>query len=180
MLQAVFVPYAIHHLRLAPAGVGITLAAYGFGMVIGALAAPRMMARLSLGTVVAIGPITGFAAALVMVLTIAMPSAILAGLAFLLLGAGPIVWVVSTTTLRQIVTPAPLLGRISAFSSLANGARPIGAALGGAVGSMFGAEVALILAALGFLAQMLLILLSPVVRQSAQPSGQETSPIGLR
>ena len=100
------------------------------------------MARLSLGTVVAIGPVSGFAAALVLVLTILVPSGFLAAFGFFLMGAGPIVWVVSTTTLRQTVTPNGLLGRVSAINSLAYGARPIGAGLGALIGALYGAKPA--------------------------------------
>src|ERR1700719_395319 len=41
LLLAVFVPYAVRHLRLSAAGVGATLAMYGVGMVVGALLATR-------------------------------------------------------------------------------------------------------------------------------------------
>ena len=43
LLLAVFVPYAVRHLRLAASGVGTTLAMYGVGMIAGALAATRIM-----------------------------------------------------------------------------------------------------------------------------------------
>src|SRR2546430_17496348 len=42
MLQAVYVPYAVHHLGLSAFGVGATLATYGVGMVVGALLTPRI------------------------------------------------------------------------------------------------------------------------------------------
>ena len=109
-------------------------------MVVGALSAARIMERLALGTVIAIGPVSGFIAALAMVLTIFAPWGWLAGLSFFLMGAGPIVWVVSTTTLRQTVTPDHLLGRVSAINSLAYGARPVGAGLGAVIGAFSGAE----------------------------------------
>jgi len=48
----VFVPYAVRHLGLSAAGVGVTLGMYGVGMVVGALAATRVMARLAFGTVI--------------------------------------------------------------------------------------------------------------------------------
>jgi len=175
VIQAVYVPYAMHRLQLSAAGVGLTLAAFGIGMVVGALSAARIMGRLPLGAVIAIGPISGFLAALVMVLTIVVPSAWLAGASFFLMGAGPIVWVVSTTTLRQTVTPDHLLGRVSATTSLAYGARPIGAGLGALIGELFGAEICLIVAAVGFLAQAVVILLSPVTRLKAQPAFQTIS-----
>jgi predicted MFS family arabinose efflux permease len=164
LIMAIYAPYAIHHLSLSAAEAGLTLSAFGVGMVIGALAAPRIMSKLPLGTVIAIGPVCGFAAALVMVLTIFLPSGWLAGLSFFLMGAGPIVWVVSTTTLRQTVTPDHLLGRVSAINALVYGARPVGAGLGAIVGGLWGAEACLMLAAAGFLAQVAIIFLSPVVQ----------------
>ncbi len=140
VIQAMYVPYAVDHLRLSPAGVGTTLAALGGGMVIGALVATRLLGLLPFGVVVAVGPVAGLAAALIMASTIWVPSAALAGLSFFLLGAGPILWVVSTTTLRQTVTPEHLLGRVSAINSLAYGARPVGAAIGALVGASFGRD----------------------------------------
>ena len=50
-----------------------------------------------------------------MVATLWMPTGILAGLSFFLFGAGPILWTISQTTLRQTVTPGALLGRVSAL-----------------------------------------------------------------
>ena len=134
LILAVFVPYAVRALGLSASGVGLTLAMYGAGMVVGALLATRVLRRLQFGTVIALGPVTGFVAAVVMALTTFMPTPILAGLSFFLLGAGPILWVISTTTLRQSVTPPHLLGRVSAINIMAYGARPLGAALGALVG----------------------------------------------
>jgi hypothetical protein len=42
--------------------------------------------------------------------------------------------VISTTTLRQSVTPPSLLGRVSAINIMSYGARPLGSALGAIVG----------------------------------------------
>jgi predicted MFS family arabinose efflux permease len=169
MIFAVFVPYAVHRLDLSAAGVGVTLGMYGVGMVVGALAATRIMRRLAFGTVIGIGPVTGFVASAVIALTTVFPTPLLAGLGFFLLGAGPILWVISTTTLRQSVTPPRLLGRVSAINILAYGARPIGAGLGALFGGLFGAETCLYLAVAGFAVQMLVILLSQAVSLIHQP-----------
>jgi len=169
VLQAVYVPYAVHRLGFSASAVGGTLATYGLGMVAGALLAGRISRTLPLGTVIAIGPLAGLTAALLMVLTIWLPSALLAGASFFLMGAGPILWVISTTTLRQTVTPPALLGRVSAIYLAAYGARPIGAAIGALVGAAWGAETCLVVAALGFLAQALVILASPVPHLARQP-----------
>ena len=169
LILAVFVPYAVRHLGLSASGVGTTLAMYGVGMVLGALLATRVMRRLPFGTVVALGPVFGFAAAIVMALTTIIPTPLLAGLSFFLLGVGPILWVISTTTLRQSVTPPRLLGRVSAINIMSYGARPLGAALGALVGGIYGAEACLYLAVVGFGAQALVILVSPAISLARQP-----------
>jgi predicted MFS family arabinose efflux permease len=169
LVLAVFVPYAVRHLSLSATGVGTTLAMYGVGMVVGALAATRVMKKLAFGTVIGLGPVTGLVAAGVMAVTTIVPTPLLAGLSFFLLGAGPILWVISTTTLRQSVTPPRLLGRVSAINILAYGARPLGSAIGAIVGGFYSAEACLWLAVAIFGAQALVILLSPVVALSRQP-----------
>jgi predicted MFS family arabinose efflux permease len=142
---------------------------YGVGMVVGALSATRVMRRVPVGTVIALGPVTGFVAAAVLALTTLIPSAPLAGLGFFLLGVGPILWVISTTTLRQSVTPPSLLGRVSAINIMSYGARPVGAALGALVGGLYGAEACLYLAVAIFGVQALVILMSPAVSLARQP-----------
>jgi predicted MFS family arabinose efflux permease len=170
LVLAVFVPYAVRRLGLSATGVGVTLAMYGVGMVVGALLATRVMRRLAFGIVIGLGPVTGFVAATVLALTTIVPSPQLAGLGFFLLGAGPILWVISTTTLRQSVTPPRLLGRVSAINILSYGARPIGAGLGAIVGGLYGAEACLYLAAAIFAAQAMVILMSPAVSLARQPA----------
>jgi predicted MFS family arabinose efflux permease len=169
VLQAVYVPYAVHHLGLTASQVGVTLATYGVGMVLGALLAGRVIRALPFGVVIVIGPVSGLGAALVIALTIWAPSFWLAALGFFLMGVGPILWVISTTTLRQTVTPSHLLGRVSAINIAAYGSRPLGAAIGGFVGGLYGAEAALLVAAGGFLIQAVVILMSPVLRLGEQP-----------
>src|SRR4051812_44229055 len=169
LLLAVFVPYAVRHLGLSATGVGTTLAMYGVGMVVGALLATRVMRRLPFGTVIGLGPVTGFVAAVVMALTTVIAMPLLAGLSFFLLGVGPILWVISTTTLRQSVTPPSLLGRVSAINIMSYGARPVGSALGAIVGGFYSAEACLYLAAAIFGVQALVILMSPAVSLPSQP-----------
>jgi predicted MFS family arabinose efflux permease len=169
VVLAVFVPYAVRHLGLSATGVGTTLAMYGVGMVVGALFATRVMRRFAFGAVIGLGPVTGLVAAVVMALTTFIPSPLLAGLSFFLLGVGPILWVISTTTLRQSVTPPRLLGRVSAINILSYGARPLGSAIGAIIGGFYSAEACLYIAVAIFAAQALVILLSPAVSLERQP-----------
>ena len=176
VLQAAYVPYALRTLGLSAQAVGFTLASYGAGMVIGALAAPRFLAALPFGTVVVVGPVVSVAAMATMVATLLWPSGVLAGLAFFLFGVGPILWTISSTTLRQTVTPQALLGRVSSiFLTVNMGARPLGAALGGLVGAQWGAGACLVLALAGFVVQAALIFASPVRRLQRLPPAEASA-----
>jgi MFS family permease len=170
-LQGIYVAYAISTLGHSSTQVGIVLAMYGVGMLVGALAAPRVMARLSFGRVVVIGPFAGLVAAFVMTMTVWTRFVGLPMTTFFLLGAGPIIWTISTTTLRQSVTPIEMLGRVSAVLTMATaGARPIGAGVGALIATVAGVEWCLIAAAAGFLGQALIIISSATASLDAQPS----------
>jgi predicted MFS family arabinose efflux permease len=170
MLQAVYVPYAVHRLGMTASAVGVTLGAYGVGMVCGALAAPSIAHRLRFGRVLTVGPFCGLLASLVMVATLVIPSFWLAMLSFFLLGVGPILWVVGSTTLRQAITPDGMMGRVSAINSTATyGARPLGALLGAAISGQWGMEVCLVTVAAAFLVQALIIVGSPAARLEGVP-----------
>jgi predicted MFS family arabinose efflux permease len=163
VLQAAYVPYAMGALGLSAGAVGATLAAYGVGMVLGALAAGRVIARLPYGRAVLLGPLVSVAAMSAMVASLAWPHAAWAGLSFFLFGVGPILWTISSTTLRQHVTPADRLGRVGAiFLTVNGGARPLGALLGAWVGAWGGAPACLWLALAGFGLQAAVIAASPL------------------
>jgi predicted MFS family arabinose efflux permease len=175
VLQTAYVPYAVNLLGLTAASIGATLATYGAGLVAGALLATRAMRAMNFGTAVIVGPLFSAGAALVMVATLWWPSGWLAGASFFLLGAGPAVWVVSSTTLRQTVTPSAMLGRVSAlFLTVNAGSRPLGAALGagiaGAVGGDAGLKACIVVMAIGFALQALIIVCSPLLRLRALPA----------
>lgn len=161
VLQAAYVPYAVRVLGLSAQTVGITLAAYGAGMVVGALLASRVVAALPFGRAIQLGPAVSVAAAATMVSTLFLPTGVLAATAFFLFGVGPIIWTITSTTLRQSVTPHAMLGRVSSvFLAVNTGARPIGAALGALVGASWGEPACLWLALAGFALQAWVIFAS--------------------
>jgi predicted MFS family arabinose efflux permease len=171
-LQAVYVPYAVHRLGLSASAVGVTLGTYGVGMVCGALAAPAIARRLTFGRVLTIGPFCGLLASLLTVATVVAPSFWIALAGFFLLGAGPILWTVGSTTLRQAITPAGMMGRVSAINSTATyGARPVGALLGAMISGHFGMDGCLVAAACGFAVQAWIIVVSPAAGLAQIPEG---------
>jgi predicted MFS family arabinose efflux permease len=121
------------------------------------------VACLNFGPAIVFGPVVSLAAMAAMVATLLQPSGTLAGLSLFLFGFGPIVWTITSTTLRQTLTPGALLGRVSAlFLTVNMGARPLGAALGGLVGAQWGEAACLWLALAGFALQLAVIVASPV------------------
>ncbi len=170
ILQAVYVAYAVDRIGLTATGIGLTLGAYGAGMVVGAALAPRLARHVPFGGLIGAGPLSALAASCLMLLTVLVPSGLLAGASFFLFGAGPILWSITTTTLRQAVTPDALLGRVSAIVMTASfGVRPIGAAIGTVLAASVGVEACLWASTAAFALQFAILFASPVLRLSRQP-----------
>jgi predicted MFS family arabinose efflux permease len=171
VLQAAYVPYAIRVLGMSASIVGISLATCGAGMVLGALLAQRLLQRVPFGIAVTIGPVVSVLGSLTMFATLWFPSPVLAGFSFFLFGVGPIIWTISTTTLRQTITPQAMLGRVSAiFLTVNAGARPIGAAIGAMVGATWGEAACLGLSLAGFILQAVVVWISKIKALKSLPS----------
>jgi len=108
-----------------------------------------------------------------MVATLWIPTGVLAGVSFFLFGVGPIIWTITSTTLRQSVTAHAMLGRVSSvFLAVNAGSRPLGAALGAVVGAAWGEPACLLLALAGFVLQAVVIVASSLgdLRQLPAPA----------
>ena len=163
VLQAIYVPYAIRTLGMDSSEVGLTMACYGVGMIAGALMASRIVALIPFGMAILLGPLFSVVAATVMLVTQWLPSPGMAGLSYFLFGFGPIIWTITSTTLRQSVTPNIMMGRVTAILIVAStGARPLGALLGGFVGEMGSDLTSLSFVLSGFAVQAILITFSRV------------------
>jgi hypothetical protein len=140
-------------------------------MVAGALAGPWVTRRMAFGRTLVIGPLCGFLASLLMSATLVFAHPSLACASFFLLGAGPILWTIGSTTLRQAITPQAMLGRVSAIVSTATyGARPVGALIGAALATHMGVAACLLASMAAFAVQLIVIVRSPVSRLAALPA----------
>ncbi len=173
VMHAAYVPFAIRTLGMSADIVGITLAAYGAGMIVGSLLAKSVISRVPFGAAVIIGPAFSVLASTVMFATVWLHYPALAGLSFFLFGAGPIIWTITSTTLRQTITPNAMLGRVSAiFLTVNSGARPIGAALGAVIGATWGETSCLAVALAGYSIQLGIIFLSAIRSLKQLPQNQ--------
>jgi MFS family permease len=170
-MQGVFVAYAIDRLGYTVSQVGWTMACYGVGMIAGAAVSRRVFELVPVGAAICIGPLAGFAAMATMATSLIAVETLGPAIAYFLLGAGPILWTISTTTLRQSFTPLDMLGRVSAIIVTATaGARPVGAGIGALVATALGIECAIFLCLAAMAAQAVVIVTSPVAKLIAYPS----------
>lgn len=169
-LLAVWAPLALGPLGLDPARMGLAQSAYGAGLILGALLAPLLSKRLPPLAILIFGPAVSVIAA---AMFLAAPSGngfVFAAMGHFLVGFGPMLWLICQTTVRQLVTPAPLMGRVNATVQTAvYGVRPLGALAGGLVAAHSGLHAALLLIAVAFTLSTLVIVLSPLARLRALP-----------
>lgn len=164
-LQAAFIPIAINTWGLSSETVGYALGCMGLGLLLGSLLSQRIIALLGFGASLAFGPVVSFVAASIVLTNVTYETALLPALAFFLFGFGPVIWVITSNTLRQVVTPSHMLGCVSAMYMTTNwGARPFGALVGAGIGVGFGEEMVLVAAVAFFFLQMILVFLTGLYR----------------
>jgi MFS family permease len=136
---AIFVLFALEMLGLSEAGFGFLLVAEAVGGFLGSLVAARVGSRFGTGPAI----VGAIALASITNLVIGVSTnAFLVGAMLMLLSVSGVVWNILTTSLRQSIVPDRLLGRVnSAHRFLAWGAIPLGALLGGFLGSTMGLRV---------------------------------------
>src|SRR5262245_16592512 len=169
-LLAIWAPLALGPLGLDPARMGLAQSAYGAGLILGALIAPVSARRLPPFTTLIFGPTVSVLAAALFLAAPMTDGFIYAAAGHFLVGFGPMLWLICQVTVRQLVTPAPLMGRVNATVQTANyGVRPLGALAGGIVAAQAGLQAALLLIAMSFVLSTLVIVLSPLARLRALP-----------
>jgi MFS family permease len=171
-LITVLVLFATREIGISPAAFGMVLSAQGVGALFGAVLASRLGRRLGTGAAILLGPsICAFGTPLI---ACAAPGA--TGLPLLmagqfLIGLGPAIWVVTQLSLRQAITPDHLRGRVNAtIRFITFGARPIGAALGGVLGSTIGLRGTVTTSAVLFIICLGPLLISGIPRLREMPA----------
>lgn len=143
-LLVVLVPVIREVYRFDPGAFGIALSAFGLGAFLGSSLARRSADRVAPSIILLFGPGSSLAAASgLMLIGPAMPEALLY-VCFLLLGFGPSMWLIAQNSVRQLVSPPAMLGRVNAVIQTAiYGVRPLGALIGGMVAWQAGAQAGL-------------------------------------
>ncbi|MBL8701025.1 MAG: MFS transporter [Alphaproteobacteria bacterium] len=169
-LVAIFLPFAVERTGLDAASATMSQGAFGVGSVAAAVLAPRLVAHAQPRRILVAGPVVSVLAATLIGGAGASRNAVLPAVGFALLGFGPMLWLVCQTTLRQLVTPPMLLGRVTGAIQMAiYGARPLGALAAGLVAARHGLDAGMALVVLGFAASAAVAILSPLGRLRAMP-----------
>jgi len=162
-LLVVLVPtiQAVYHFD--PGAFGIALSAFGLAAIAGSWFAGKIADQIAPSIILLFGPGSSLVAAIGMKSIGTNSSEYLLYACFFLLGFGPSMWLITQNSVRQLVTPSSILGRVNAvIQTSIYGVRPFGALAGGVIVGNYGPEsgIAFILAA--FAASFCVSLFSPL------------------
>jgi MFS family permease len=163
MLFAIYLVYAVRELGLDAKTIGLILSLGSLGSLVGALTANRVAGALGIGPgLIAVATTGGFGLLLIPLASggLVLPFLVLA---HLLWGFFVLNYFVSAISLIQAITPDHLLGRTNASRRfLVQGVIPVGALLGGGLGTLLGLRPTIAVAAIGASVAVLPLYLSPL------------------
>jgi Na+/melibiose symporter-like transporter len=150
-IGALYVLFGLRELGLSPLLVGVTVGVGGASNLIGTLILPHVTRRFGKRPTMVGAVLVSCVSPVLIALA---PSQPVVGFAVLVaaqaLDAVHPLYDVNALTLRQVTTPAPLLGRVNATMHIvARGVIPFGAMAGGMLGDAVGVRPTLLLAAMG-------------------------------
>lgn len=172
----ILVVYAVRSLGLSPFQLGIVIGATAVGGAIGAAFGNRISKIFGVGPTM----LCSLSGATLFPLLFLIPRGngffdvvFMATIQFIY-GFGVLTYNVHTVTLRQVVTPDRLLGRMNAsYRLVLLGTQPPGAFLAGVIGQRFGLHTALLVTVLVFPFPIIWTVFSPVMRMKEMPAGPE-------
>lgn len=173
VFHAIFVLYATRELGVSPGLLGLVLGAGAVGGIAGALVAVRLERLVGLGPAFVIGSVL-FPVPLVLIPLASggeTTIVIMLGLAEFFSSVGVMVLDVNAGSLMLFRTPDRLRARMSGTFRFVNyGIRPIGALLGGTLGTAIGLHTTLWIGVIGALAGVIFLVFSPIPRLREAPA----------
>ena len=172
---SVLLVFAVRELGMAAGTIGVAFSIGATGALLGALVANRVSTRMGVGpTIIAFAGVGGLALLPLALAPTGTPQLVLAALVALagfVAGVAMVVYNVAQVSLRQAITPTRMQGRMNATMRwFVWGTIPIGALLGGTLGTVLGVREAILIGALGEMASVVPVLFSPVRRLRQMPA----------
>ncbi|HET7465462.1 MAG TPA: MFS transporter [Candidatus Dormibacteraeota bacterium] len=167
MLEPNLYPFAYTNLHFTPAVLGWILSVEGAAAVLGAYFTPRVISRFTAGWILAVTGALSGAMFVVVSFAAAGPSILIVGGALIFNGLLDPVNNVTQWSLRQLLTPDHLQGRMnSIFRTVYWGAWPLGNLVGGYIGTLLGSRNTIFTAGLLFGSLSLVFLVAPLRQAS--------------
>jgi MFS family permease len=182
VMGAILVLYLVRDRGLGPEAIGFAFSVGSIGVLVGALTVSRITARVGVGRML-VAMAFGFSLSGLPV-AFAPDELIWYGVAIwgLLLGFCGVGWNINQVSLRQAITQPRMQGRMNAtMRFIVWGTMPIGAILGGALGSTIGLHPTIVIGALGGLVAFVPVTLSSVrhIVTMPEPVEDEAPPASL-
>jgi len=170
IFAALFVLYATRQLHIAPGALGLILGSGAVGGLIGAVVAGRIARWIGIGPALILGMVV-FPAPLILVPLAHGPLPLF--VAEMLSALGVMLLDITAGSLQTAATPHDRLSVVSGFKRTVNyGIRPVGAVLGGALGTFIGVRPALWVATIGGLLGVLWVVFSPLRTMRELPAAE--------
>jgi MFS family permease len=173
---ALFILYMTRSLGISPSTIGLIIAVGAIGGVIGAVGSGPLSKRIGIGRTVLLGSFM-FPAPLLLVPAASGPRALVLGMLFLaqfLSGFGLMMQDISGNSITQTLIPDRLRSRVQGAYMVVNyGVRPVGAILGGLLGSAIGLQETLYIVTACAIAGSVVLLPSPIPRLRELPDQLE-------
>jgi MFS family permease len=182
MIGAVSVLVLTRQLGASAGLVGLLMVGGGVGGVLGALTANRIANRIGQGRTIWLSVLV--TSPFMLLLPLAGRGWLLSlyALGWVAFGFGAVVYNIAQVSYRQAICPDRLLGRMNAsVRFMVWGTLPLGALVGGVLGSTIGIHATLWVGAFGVLASPLPVLLSPLRKLRDLPASievAESEPVG--
>ena len=171
IIFAVYLVFAVRTLGLRPGVIGLVFTVSSIGYLVGALLANRLSRRFGVGPTIIIGASGSVSLLLLAVAPESNPIPFLIA-AQAISGMGVPIYNITQVSFRQAITPERIQGRMnSVMRFIVWGVMPLGALLGGALGSWVSLRFAIWVGAIGMSLAVLPVLLSPVrtLREMPEP-----------
>jgi MFS family permease len=171
--QSIQVVFLVRSVGLAPGQVGALIALTSAGGVAGAFAARRVAARIGTARATLLFELGLSTLALLIPLTTGGAGVVLFVTGGFCVSAGVVAGNIIKASFLQRYCPPELLGRLTASTAfLSYGAIPLGALLGGALGTALGIRTAMAITTAGVPLAALVLLFSPIRRTRDLPTSR--------
>ncbi|GAA1692020.1 MFS transporter [Streptomyces yatensis] len=175
--QSIRVVFLVRTVGLSPGLVGGLIAAVSLGGVAGAFCARRVAARVGDARATLLFELGLAVGALLMPMTAEGPWVVLFVAGGFCVTAGVVAGNVIKASFQQRYCPPELLGRLTASSAFVSyGTLPLGALLGGALGTALGLRAAMWITTAGIPLAGLILLFSPIRRSRDLPASAPARP----